>query len=502
MRWTIYARISKEEKTRQQYSIPMQIDECTKFVRWNDPDAIIQGVYVDEDYTAAHTNRPDFKKVLKVMDKGETDVLLVWRIDRLSRSLLDAITLVKEWERKSILLKSVTQPFDLSTPYGRQNFYNLAAYAEWERSSISERVENGMKRKAKDGKTPGGKPAYGYKMEEGYLFPVPEEAKVVRLVFDMYLGGYGYDRITAYLNSHLIPTKYNAKWTPMQIKRILKNPVYVGKVIYGVRKYDYVNGKQTLIKYRADYVEATGIHEPIIDPVTFEKAQKIMADRSTGKAKARTKNETHLLTGLIKCHCGGKMYAYRIHNGNYLYYHCQNVVHHPHICQEKLIKKDLIDEPVYEVLQREISETLLQHLDLETTEVPATPVENQRAILETQLKEIEFMKENLLNALARGIISDEEFIPQRTKLNNSKESILAELSNISKTASETDSFEIEEKVELMTKLKNFLKKPLQALSGQEIILFRELIAACTESIQIIDDAIQISFLKPYQWAIP
>ena len=157
----------------------------------------------------------------------------MWKFDRLARDLIFAVTttdtLLKE---HNIKIRSVTEPIETDTPYGRMLFSILASLAELERESIRQRMTTGRKLKAEKGGYAGGEPPYGYRANNGRLEINPNEAPTVQTIFRLRKEGLGSKRIAAMLNELGIPSRSGGQWTYSTIDKMLKNKKYRGQVDY------------------------------------------------------------------------------------------------------------------------------------------------------------------------------------------------------------------------------------------------------------------------------
>jgi site-specific DNA recombinase len=158
-------------------------------------------------------------------------VLLVYRVDRLTRSLRDLVTLLDDLDRAGVAFRSATEPFDTGTAMGRMLAQMLGMFAQFERDTIIDRVIAGMERKAAAGKWKGGRRPFGYQVDAAAQALVPDlpEAPVVRLIFDLYTQHrLGARNIATALNERGHRTTTGGRWSAHQILRVLANRVYLG----------------------------------------------------------------------------------------------------------------------------------------------------------------------------------------------------------------------------------------------------------------------------------
>jgi site-specific DNA recombinase len=265
----IYARVSSP-KQMNNYSLDEQVRICRercKLMGWK-----VRYIFRDI-MTAESTDRPMFRKMMEKAKQGKFDVIVFWRLDRLCRSLIDAINVEKELREYGVALHSVTEQIDTTTPVGRFNFRNLASAAELERELIKERTRMGMYALAMQHRWPNKRPPLGYRRrEDGKLEIDEEEAKLVRKIFELYIETRSMPHIAFLLNKEGIRTKDGKEWTAPTIKKILDNEIYIGRFrVAGVD--DYVE------EYR------------IIEDELFQKARKIRLRFRNGEGRRESMPE-------------------------------------------------------------------------------------------------------------------------------------------------------------------------------------------------------------------
>jgi len=292
----IYVRVSTEEQAREGYSIRAQQEKLKAYAtlkEWH-----IYGIYADEGISGKDIDgRPEIKRLIADIECGKVTNVLVFKIDRLTRSTKNLIELMDLFNAHDCAFNSLSESIDTSTASGRMFLKIVGIFAEFERENLAERLRLGFERKAKEGYSLAcGKQAYGYnKGKNSKILEINEtEAEIVKRIFDMFLNhDYTYYKITHTLTAQNIPTKTGKPWATSTVKEILKNPVYIGKVRYSVRD-------------TSRYFEAGGHHTPIIDDATFYEVQDKM-----GKVRriSNTKRPTAgvYFAGVLYCvECGCK----------------------------------------------------------------------------------------------------------------------------------------------------------------------------------------------------
>lgn len=273
-----YLRVSTEEQAEEGFSLPTQRQRVTDFCRSQWGPVVLITWYIDDGYSAKDTGRPQLSVLRKESQPGDSIVVL--RLDRLTRSVLDLYTLLKEWEERGIFFRSVTEPYDTQKPEGRFMIGLLALLAEWERLRISERVREVMAHTVRADGRHLSKPPLGYDMCDGQLVINPGEAQRVREIFERACEGPGTRAIALELNRRNLKTRQGAAWSAFTIGYILRNPIYTGQVSW-------------------QGTPSQGTHQPLISAATWEAANALLSVRS--RTPPRTKANQHPLTGILRC---------------------------------------------------------------------------------------------------------------------------------------------------------------------------------------------------------
>lgn len=230
-RAAIYARTSSTSQ-RFGYSIDEQIRQCAErcqMLNWT-----IAFVYRDEATSGKDTDRPMFQQMLSQAERGVIDVVVFWKLDRFSRSIMHAVQLEKQFRNWGVALHSVTEQLDTTTPAGQFNFRNLANAAEFEREMIRQRTKMGHAARATEGKWPNGTPPLGYEcIADGRLRIDESEAVVVRQIFGRYLETQSMPVVAEELNEQHDSDGVTEAWTPTAVGQVLRNRLYVGEYSVG-----------------------------------------------------------------------------------------------------------------------------------------------------------------------------------------------------------------------------------------------------------------------------
>ncbi len=286
----IYLRRSTDDE-HQPYSIEAQDARLAAYI--SSQPGWRQAARFADDASGATTARPGLHRALAAARAGVIDVLLVYRVDRLTRSLRDLVTLLDDLDQAGVRFRSATEPFDTATAIGRMLVQMLGMFAQFERDTIIDRVIAGMERKAAAGKWKGGRRPFGYRADAAAstLVPDPGEAAVVRLTFDTYIRDrLGARTIANLLNDRGHRTTTGGRWSAHQVLRVLSNRIYLGE-----------------LTFRG--ITCAGCHPPVVEQTTFDEAQRILAARGEDHAKRAASGSDYILTGLIRCPACGKRHA-------------------------------------------------------------------------------------------------------------------------------------------------------------------------------------------------
>ena len=299
IRAACYVRVSTDNQL-ENYSIEEQTDRLRAFCKAK--DITIVKMYTDGGYSGGNINRPALHQMLSDIETGNIDVVVVYKLDRLSRSQKDTLMLIEDYFLKNnVDFISVNENFDTSTPFGRAMIGILSVFAQLEKDQITERFTMGRIGRAKNGYFHGGGYApTGYDYKDGNLIVNEYEALQVRELYERFEKGYSIHNCWKYMQSKYV-TKYGGWKSETLIRNVLRNELYIGKVKFGGNLYP-------------------GQHQPIIPEELFYKVQSIMDNRrkdSNTSGRSPFKAST-LLSGFIYCgKCGARFHG---EHGNYSCY--------------------------------------------------------------------------------------------------------------------------------------------------------------------------------------
>lgn len=316
----IYIRVSSERQVKG-YSLDGQKHFLTE---WAERQGMaVLRVYVEEGKSGKSIEgRTEFQQMLDDIQKScEVDYVIVFKLSRFGRNARDVLNSLEYIMKYGAHLLCVEDGLDSSTAMGKMMITILGAVAELERDNISVQSYLGREEKAKSGGWNGGMAPYGYRLENGNLVADAEKREVVKIIFQKFLyENMGYTAITGFLNrsGYERPLAKNAvrpsfgEWSADQVKRILSNQLYTGKIVYGRRRTEKVAGTDNdyrLVKQDSFITSKDFSHEAFITEEEFERVQEIKAIRGRKGNHHIGQSSAHLLSGIVRCpQCGAPMY--------------------------------------------------------------------------------------------------------------------------------------------------------------------------------------------------
>ncbi len=330
---TIYTRVSTDNQAEKEFSsCEAQEEKIKSFIASQDSWQVFK-VYTDAGYSGATLERPALRELLSDLKKEKIDIVLVYKIDRLTRSPKDFYQLIEFFEQAKIDFISITERFDTSTPAGRLLRNIMLTFSQFERELTSERTKDKMLERAKKGMCNGGLTPYGYKK----LIPCPKDAEEIKSIFDTYLETGSLSKVYNMVKDKRIVNKRGKNFSKTTLSHILRNVVYIGKIKYNDEIYQ-------------------GTHTPIISEEIFALAQKIHKN----KRKNFRVYKNFLFGGLIKCEkCGSKMTACFTNKKSdnklkrYYYYRCTSTLGRDwQSCPVKQVSAERLENFCLENLER------------------------------------------------------------------------------------------------------------------------------------------------------
>ena len=307
LRCAVYTRKSSEEGLEQEFnSLHAQREACESYIASQRSEGwvLVRDQYDDGGISGGTLERPGLQRLLADIEEGLIDVVVVYKIDRLSRSLTDFAKLVEVFDRNGVTFVSVTQSFSTTTSMGRLTLNILLSFAQFEREVTAERIRDKFAASRKKGMWMGGVPPYGYRVENRKLVIDETTAAHVRWIFARFIEIGSGTELAREVAQRGIRTPRGQRIDKKYIYRLLNNRALIGEAVHKGESYP-------------------GEHEAIIDRATWDKVHAILKE-SPRKRAARTRAETPaLLKGLIfgpdgaafspsHTRSGGKLYRYYV----------------------------------------------------------------------------------------------------------------------------------------------------------------------------------------------
>lgn len=427
-----YIRVSTQEQAKEGYSIPAQT-KCLKSYcsarNW-----ILHELYIDPGYSGAKMERPALQKMLSDIKKGFVDLVLVYKLDRLSRSQKDTLYLIEDvFLKNEVAFVSINENFDTSSAFGRAMIGILSVFAQLEREQIKERTQMGLAERAKNGMwhgsgiTPIG---YDYDPASNQLIVNEYEAMQIREAFDLFVNqNYAFTKIVKTFRNKGYSHKHGVWVHSSKLRYILSNKTYIGRINW--------NGE--------DY---PGKHDPIIPNSLFEAAQKKLAEKDwklTDKPAKSPFDATQLLSGVLFCgNCGGRYYGAGCYRGSHDPNSPKRRYEHIYSCYSRTkTKLEMIKDPSCknknwktETLDNYVI-TRVKNLRLEgeienliVKERPKNPGIDRRKALEKQIDDIDRQISRLLTLYQLEDVPTAEIGLRLSDLTRKKKTVEEAIENI------------------------------------------------------------------------
>ena len=396
----IYTRVSTSEGLEQEFtSLDNQRESAESYIQSQKSQGwlALPDRYDDGGYTGANTDRPALQKLISDIKENKINCVVVYKVDRLSRSLLDFSKLLEFFDQSKVTFVSVTQHFNTNSSMGRLTLNILLSFAQFEREIISERTRDKMGAAKKKGKWIGGCVPLGYDLnkESHKLIINPAETKIVKELFDLYLKEHSLLSVTKIVNGkgyitkirHLADGKVGGgvKFTTTSIAKILNNAHYIGKVRYQNALYP-------------------GEQERILSDHVFDQVQESLRSHpDKPHVRKPTGKKIALLSRMLKCSaCDKSMYySHSIKHGKmrYSHYVCSNAQKRGYQeCPTKLVNAGLMESKILECLRK-----ISKDRKLDPRIWDSFNLEEKRTVLQNLVQEIGYNgKDGILNILLNG----------------------------------------------------------------------------------------------------
>lgn len=321
VRCAVYTRKSTEDGLEQEFnSLDAQREAGEAYIKSQKHEGwvCLSQRYDDGGFTGANMDRPALRRLIADIQSGKVDCVVVYKVDRLSRSLLDFSRIMEAFDQRKVAFVSVTQAFNTGSSMGRLILNVLLSFAQFEREMISERTRDKIAAARRKGKWSGGMPVLGYTVENTKLIVDQTEAVRVRRIFEMYSQQRSALAVAKQLNDLGWRTK---EWTTQKgirrggnlfdknaVYKVLSNVVYIGKVRYKTETH-------------------AGEHEPIVDPECFSNVQMLLEHNGRAGGQADRNRHNALLSGILQCKackCGMHHSYSKKRSKLYRYYVCNH----------------------------------------------------------------------------------------------------------------------------------------------------------------------------------
>ena len=437
----IYTRVSTTMQI-DGYSLDAQKARMKAYAEFNDYEIV--GEYEDAGKSGKSIEgRVEFKRMMEDIKSGKDSIsyVLVFKLSRFGRNAADVLSTLQVMQDFGVNLICVEDGIDSSKDAGKLMISVLSAVAEIERENIRVQTMEGRIQKAREGKWNGGFAPYGYKLENGQLIINEDEAEAIRVIFDKYVHtDTGANGLAKYLATHGFYKlqRQNGKsplFDAALIRRILKNPVYCGKIAYGRRRTEKVHGTRN--EYRQvehdDYLTVDGLHDGIVTEELWDEAQvKLLAQAKKYEHVNRGKDaKVHLLSGILKCPlCGAGMYGNKCikHKADgskykdFYYYGCRHkTMTHGYKCAfKKQINEELLDNAVSEVIVRLVSNPKFASMMQEkiNMKIDTSAIEQEIETYEKQLRQSYSVKSRLMDEIDSLDPDDKHYIKRKADLDD------------------------------------------------------------------------------------
>ncbi|MDE5414127.1 recombinase family protein [Alkalihalobacterium chitinilyticum] len=376
-----YVRISTG-KQKGNTSIENQISVIKEYCAAHGYELV--AIYSEQGSAKSIEGRPEFIKMINdLIDTNEVEYLIVLKIDRAFRKLIESLFIWDKLEENNKYFISIYDNVNTTYPHSKDTFIFNSYQAEKDRENILRNTISGMEKKATLGYFNGGK-VYGYESVSKELRVIPEEASVVNFIFKKYVyDNWGYKKIASELNLQCIKTKNRKDWTTTAIKKILENKIYIG-----------------YIKWKEAFTE--GLHEAIIPQELWDKAQELRLKKSFKPKKIHP--GTYPLSGILKCPQCGSVMVQGNSSQKYKYYQCnKNKSSGKAACSSNLVKKEYAEEHVLNEVVSYLNilnlSPLLHQIIVSNLNSTLVSLEEKAKILKKSLDQIEKKLNHFLSLL-------------------------------------------------------------------------------------------------------
>lgn len=471
----LYVRVSTLEQANEGYSLGEQETRLKSYCDargWT-----VSKVYKDGGFSGGNMDRPALKRMIKDIKDRKIETVIVYKLDRLSRSQKDTLNLIEDvFIDNNVNFISINENFDTSSPFGKAMIGILSVFAQLEREQFKERAAMGKEGRAKKGLFQGGSAvSLGYDYKGGQLVINDYEAKIVKELFELYTHG-----VPMYKIAELFKVKYTEnirQWRHVSsLKKMLTNKLYYGVIVYHGKEYE-------------------GQHEPIISKDLFDKAQARLKETAKESKYKTAFMSNNLLSGIIWCGgCGARYFTTTATTKSkgvtykYKYYKCYSraksmahMVVDPN-CTNKTWKRDDVDNLVInEILKLQFDKDYLKELMSKNKDSDDT--EEKIAAIKTRINELATQLDKVMDMYQLGAISLDKIAERVNKLTDEKEKLEAELYDLENSS--------DNKKTDLVEINDTLSNAKLILDSDDMHAKRMLVQSLIERIIIYNDHIDI-----------
>jgi site-specific DNA recombinase len=411
MKCIVYARVSTEEQAKHGFSIAAQLEKLEAYCLSQGWELIEK--YIDEGQSAKDLERPAFQEMMDKVRQGNVDVLLVYRLDRITRSVLDLYKILKILDDNECMFKSATEVYDTTNAMGRLFITLVAAMAQWERENLGERVRLGMEKKTKMGLWKGGVPPYGYKVVDKKLIVNPEEVEVVHTIFEM-AKTHGFYTIAKKLTQKGFSTRRGKDWHVDSVRDIANNATYAGYLTFNEYSKDSKKPPREQVLFE-------GSHERLVSREDFWALQDILDKRRTFGGKRETSK--YYFSSILKCaRCGSSLSGHK--SAGKKTYRCSGKKAGKK-CSSHIILETNLTKAVFSLFDDLVGNIYGSTNSTNHSDDKVLELKNELKTIDKILSKQKTMYEN-------DIIDIDELILKSTELREREKDIRRELKNIQK----------------------------------------------------------------------
>lgn len=428
MQPAIYIRWSTDDQSTGT-TLDVQREGCLKWLASKGLSIAPEFIFVDEGVSGAKVSRPALNRLNQLIDQGLVNLVVVYKLDRLSRRTGLSYRLVEEtWKGKADLVSATEPHIDTTTTPGKLGFGISAVFAAHERDTIRDRTMSGKQRRAKEGRNPGLRPPFGYTTKDKQFVIVEHEAAVVRRIYSEYVDGMTDGRLARMLNDSGVRTKLGGIWHISGVQRVLTNPAYKGTLTYGDTKVD-------------------DVFPTIINASDWDQAQVLRKTRSREHPRRIAEESPYILSGRLTCaQCRRPMNGRVTRNGKFenRYYVCTGYIQFRD-CNCLSVRQDSLEEAVIKNLLPLLDEEEVNRRMQARHGATVYQLRQEVKSLESRLKDLEIELRRIRQDYRRAKLDVETFNGLRTEIDQEREVFT---SSLRRTQSQLTAAEFEANLDL------------------------------------------------------